>query len=404
MKKFIYAVSLIAIFLAGCSAINPSVPSIESLPSIATASNIGLLGEYHLDINTTDMTADLTLSRSSTIGESFLVSGMYYFTGGICADCLKIKSVGRDFSDYMVVTFTLKHPFEMGNTSLPPSAKNRLDLDIFDPRMIIRNTSLTPIQFPLSSAALNPVRVANFNGYTHELADFIGSDLLLPFVLIQDDTTEIPVTNNHFNRFRMGASKDFSLRFWLAQDETFEFDMYLTFSYGVSAKLAQRLNPTYYNPEFNRKEAWKVNAIPGGYWDSMDNVNPVNVIVEVYDWQAGANVNSNLENTSDVYASSEIVSVSAEIVGMTNTLPSVSYPISGNGTPTDPFLFHVPIVNENLLSANSYNVLVRVLDSRSPQPVTSNRDFLIHTPDGITRQQYVIPEYATYTYFLAYVN
>ena len=404
MKRFIYAVSLIVIFLAGCSTINPSVPSVESLPSAATVSNIGLLGEYHLEINTADMTADLTPSRSSTLGESFLVSGMYYFTGGICADCLEIKSVGRDFSDYLVVTFTLKHPFEMGNTSLPPSSTNRLDLDIFDPRVMIRNISMTPIQFPLSAAALNPVRLANFSGYTHELADLIGSDLLLPFVLIQDDTTEIPVTNDHFNRFRMGDSKDFSLRFVLAQNETFEFDMYLTFAYGASAQLAQRLNPTYYNPEFNRKEAWKVNAIPGGYWDSQDNVNPVNVIVEVFDWQAGATVNPNLENTTDVFASSEIASVSAEIVGMTNSLPSVSYPISGTGTPTDPFLFHVPIVNENLLSPGGYNVLVKVLDSRSPLPVTENRDFLIHTPDGMSRQQYLIPEYATYQYFLAYVN
>ena len=404
MKRLIYAVSLIVIFLAGCSTINPSVPSVESLPSAATGSNIGLLGEYHLEINTTNMTADLILSRSSTIGESFLVSGMYYFTGGICADCLKIKSVGIDFMDYLVVTFTLKHPFEMGNTSLPPSGTNRLDLDIFDPRVMIRNISLTPIQFPLSIAALNPVRVANFSGYTHELADLIGSDLLLPFVLIQDDTTEIPVTNDHFNRFRMGDSKDFSLRFMLARNETFEFDMYLTFAYGASAQLAQRLNPTYYNPEFNRKEAWKVNAIPGGYWDSSDNVNPVNVIVEVFDWQSGATVNPNLVNTTDVYASSEIASVSAEIVGMTNSLPSVSYPVSGSGTPTDPFLFHVPIVNENLLSVGGYNCLVKVLDSRSPLPVTMNRDFLIHTPDGVSRQQYTIPEYATYQYFIAYVN
>ena len=79
------------------------------------------------------------------------------------------------------------------------------------------------------------------------------------------------------------------------------FDLYLTMGYGASATNLTRLTPKYYNPEFNRKAAWKVEVIPpegddppemGNTWANGDTTTPYTVTVKVYDWQHDATVDS----------------------------------------------------------------------------------------------------------------
>jgi len=97
----------------------------------------------------------------------------------------------------------------------------------------------------------------------------------------------------------MGSQKSFQVQFPVTPPENLTFNLYLTCGYGSSAVLVDRLNPTYYNPEFNRKSAWKVEVIPpngtnppsqGNTWASNDSSTPFNVTVKAYDWQIGANV------------------------------------------------------------------------------------------------------------------
>ena len=64
-----------------------------------------------------------------------------------------------------------------------------------------------------------------------------------------------------WNKFAMGVTENFDAGFSLSE-EILTFNMYLTMGYGFSAKKSERLMPKYYNPEFNRKAAWKVDVQP----------------------------------------------------------------------------------------------------------------------------------------------
>jgi hypothetical protein len=167
------------------------------------------------------------------------------------------------------------------------------------------------------------------------------------------------------------------------------------------------LNPTYYNPEFNRKAAWKVNVIPPEYgWSPDDSDDKRDVIVEVYDWQIGATVDPALVDPSSVYESSEVLGVGIEISGMTNTLQIQTVPDgSHTGCPDDPLIYIVSIANENFLPGGYYTGYVKVLDKRVPPqaPFDGQIDSLIDIPDGVTMDFVSMPEFATYQIFTAEV-
>jgi hypothetical protein len=366
----------------------------------------GVMGAYELTINPDKMTAELVSKRTSTIGESYIVSGISFFTMIPCSDCLKIVDYTVDGEGNLAFTFSVEHPFPAGNTSLPPSAVNRLDLDVFDLSMLIKPQAGVPQSYPLTGASVYSGVIQNASGYTKELKNVISDNSALPFVPVVDDSISGVST---WNKFAMGVTKEFEVVFKMTAGTPLRYDLYLTMGYGSSAKKPGRLDPKYYNPEFNRKAAWKVEVTPQGKWLDNNNSTPVNVEVKVYDWQLGANIYgtpSDFANApaSDIYAASDVASVSVEIPGMNSSLPSVSPPDGGAGTPSDPMIFTVPVVNQNLLAAGEYQGIVRVLDTRPCLPVTSGRDFIINTPDGIALNNYQMPEYATYQTFNATVS
>jgi len=271
--------------------------------------------------------------------------------------------------------------------------------------MVIKPDAVTPTNYPLMGASIYSGVVANANGYTKELSNVITDTAALPFVLVVDDSLGDTST---WNKFAMGATNEFEVAFKLIPGTPLRFDMYLTMGYGASAKRPDRLTPKYYNPEFNRKAAWKVEAAPQGEWLDNDNTTPVDLEVKVYDWQIGATVYGTPTDfanapANNVYAASEVASVSIEIPGMNSALPSKTTADSGAGTPSDPLIFTVPVVNQNLLDAGEYTGIVKVLDERPVLTITDGRDIIIDTPDGMALNYYAMPEYATYQTFQAIV-
>ena len=371
---------------------------------------LGLMGAYELSINPQTTTAELTSKRLSSLGESWIVSGMDYFTVAPCHDCLRIASVSMLADGNLALNFLLKHPFAPGDPSLPPTGKNRLDLDLFDVTLVVVPTGMTPTNYSIMGAKAYTGFLANNAGYTTELGGLLTDKAAMPYVLVKDDSLG---TTSTFNEFAMGASANFDVIFNAAAMTSFNFDMYLTFGYGNSAKKLQRLTPTYFNPEFNRKAAWKVKVTPpqgtnppaiGNTWQDNDATTPFNVTVEVYDWQQGVTTIANPPVLpGDIAFASNVATVRVEIPGMNSTLPSVTTPTSGAGTPSSPLLFKVPIANANLKPAGVYTGLVKVTDSRVPDglPPTGKIDYLIHNHGGITN--YTIPEFATYQTFPATV-
>jgi len=403
----IFTIALIFGCSGGGNSGNPVInDSSISLTGSDANNAIGIMGAYTLSVDPVSESVELNPIRQSAIGESYIVSGIGFFTGTPCVDCLKLS--GFSFiGGQLALTFYIRHPFDPGVTTLPPSARNRLDLDVFDLALVVLPTSITPVTYTQIGVGVYAGVVANADGYTRELANALRKQEAIPYVLVVDDSKELPIPTGHYNKFPMGAESFFDVYFDLTPGTPCTFDMYLTMGYGFSAKKAQRLNPTYYNPEFNRKAAWKVKAEADSFWVSGDTMTPIDVIVRVYDWQIGANVDPALLNPSDIYAASEVESVAVEIPGMTNTLKQVTgdTSVSGDGGPDDPLVYEIPIANEKNIAVGLYTGLVRVMDERDVGvvPPTGTRDYLIDSPDGLALNNYAMLEFATYQTFDAEV-
>jgi hypothetical protein len=379
----------------GCSKsnTNPIAGSFLDEPAMISSSeldsSIGLFGAYNLTIAPDGRNVELTPMRLSSIGESYIVSGLNFFTVCPCPDCLNLFSFEFE-PPYVKVTFDISHPFKPGNTSEPPTAMNRLDLDVFDLAMVIVPTQAVADTYSIGHAYTNVC--GNQHGYTTELNSISGDSAACPYFLVIDNSE---TGSSTYNEFAMGT-KNVLFDTWFANIG--RFDLYLTMGYGFSARRPQRLQPEYFNPEFNRKAAWRVDVIPpegddppavGNTWDSKDMITEYDVTVEVYDWQIGANVNSSLSHSTDVYSASEVEKVSVEIPGMTSLPAEITSETGGTGMPNDPLLFTVPIANENGIPQGEYTGLVKVLDERIPPDTVGARDFLIHSasadyPEDIT--------------------
>ncbi|MCD6216472.1 hypothetical protein J7L05_01285, partial [bacterium] len=153
MKRLYILFTVLFIITAGCSSgantpltpqENSSADAMENIPVMGMSLHedgsfnaLGMLGAYELSINPENATAELVAKRTSAIGESYVVSGMGFFTISPCPTCLKIKSIELDADGNVIVAFLISHPFEKGDALKPPTAINRLDLDVFDLAMVI---------------------------------------------------------------------------------------------------------------------------------------------------------------------------------------------------------------------------------------------------------------------------
>ncbi|MFH1513907.1 MAG: fibronectin type III domain-containing protein [bacterium] len=416
--RFSITILIISVLLIGCSGggndpITPLVkPSQQNLSDGDNlSSTLGIMGSYELRMDVESMTAELIPVRTpEAIGDGFIVSGTSFFTQTPCADCLKLHSMDITSDGYLKLVFSISHPFFKANPLEPPTALNRLDLDVFDLAMVVVPSGATAQTYGLTGVQVNPNVCVNANGYTNELKPVTGSTNPCPYFLVIDNSES---STSDYNLFEMGTQNALFDTYFSGIES--RFMLYLTMGYGASATKPTRLDPVYYNPEFNRKAAWKVEVTPpqgdnppemGNTWASGDTFSEYNVTVKVYDWQQGATVSTsypNPANRNHIPAASQVVKVSAEIPGMTSPLDSVTASIGGSGAPNNPLIYKVPIVNKNNLSAGEYYGLVKVTDSRPTASTAGASDSLVHSPDGIQLNYYTMTEYATYQIFTATV-
>ncbi|MBU1022832.1 hypothetical protein KKB99_00985, partial [bacterium] len=342
----IITLMILIMLVIGCSSGNGNTPTepndeLSGIPSsipIFTMTDTGdvfnavqLFGAYELTIDPENQTADLITKRTSAIGEDYLVSGTAFFTILPCADCLKMTGISLLLDGSVALNFNVAHPFEKANMSKPPSASNRNDLDVFDLAAVIVPNGGTATIYSLTGESVYDQYCVTPDGYTTELADMLAAEsAALPYFLVIDDSDTGIST---FNRFEMSSNSDFSIGLDLTGG-ALSFDIYLTMAYGFSARKPDRLNPKYYNPEFNRKPAWKVEVIPpegtappaiGNTWQDNDSTTEFDVKVLVRDWQIGATVygtpaDFGNADPTNIFAASEPSVVSVEIPGMNVTL------------------------------------------------------------------------------------
>jgi ABC-type Fe3+-hydroxamate transport system substrate-binding protein len=125
MRLLITLTTLLIVLLAGCSNAGTSVTTSDNpLSGIDTESgisdfadspsSIGLMGIYEMTINPDDLTVNLNPKRVTSVGESYIVSGIGFFTSVPCADCLKLKSLAM-ITGGIRLSFSIRHPFNPGN-------------------------------------------------------------------------------------------------------------------------------------------------------------------------------------------------------------------------------------------------------------------------------------------------
>jgi len=365
-----------------------------SLSDAQGTGGTGLLGAYTLSINLANKQFELTPVRSSSLGEAYIVSGLAYFDISPCPDCLRMKGFGIDPDGDIVLKFSVKHPFQKGNTSQPPSAKNRLDLDVFDLALAMKAVNSRKYHTGLICVGYVGL-MKNADFYTIELLD-AGSSYPPPFKICYE--------NQNNNRFEMGTDwKDFDVILYrdiFDGSKTVDLELFLTMAYGFSAKKDQRLNPTYYVPEFNRKPAWKVVVNPITFTDDQ----PSTVTIDVYDWNHGATVAADYpdpDHPDQILLPSDIERVTVEVPHMRNEIvEAATVDTSTNGW-DDPLTYSATFYNENRLPSGKYFGLVTVHDSRytGVSVVGGETDTIVHTPDGINLEWY---DYADQVKFRAY--
>jgi hypothetical protein len=396
---------VIAFILSGCSGISSPVdtPLQDLSKSSGLPDGVGLFGAYHVSIDTETLTGEIVPLRNASIGESFIVNGMSFFDIFPCGDCIRLGSIMGN-ANVISLGFFVDHPFPAGNPADPPSGTNRLDLDIFDlAAVFLPNVTLT--NFPSIAVDVRTGFIAEPDGYTRELEGLVFYMDALPYVLVVNDASTATST---FNKFSMGDTESFSVAIKPPPSSLLDFNMYLTFGYGASATFQTRLTPKYYNPEFNRKAAWKVKAEPQDNWFSADSTTPVIVRVTVYDWQQNAIVTSDPANYADdtpskIFEASNVASVQLELPSLINGIIEETTRDSGSGTPTDPLIFDIPVRNQNMAFPFTYTCLVKVIDERAVDSITETRDQLVNSWDGKQIEKYILPEFATYQIFEAVV-
>lgn len=372
-----------------------------------TFQSTGILGGFDLIVYD-DLSSELVPMRRAFLGESYVVSGANFFTVRPCSDCLMIKSIELTPDGRIRVLFSVSHPFEKGNKSEPPTAKNRLDLDLFDLSLVFVPYSASFKNFTKTNVNVYNTLCEGMDGFTTELSELTHNPNPCPYYLVVDDTD---TSESTYNKFEMGT-KDKELEVFITG--TGRFNLFLTMGYGVSASLGSRLSPTYFNPEFNKKSAWKVDVIPpqgsdppafGNTWSNDDSTTEYNVRVVIYDWQQNATVSDiypDILNPDQISKRSRVESVSAEVLNMMNTLQTSRRVESGDGSVNDPLIYDVALRNENLLAAGEYFGLVKVTDERlGGSGKVGEVDSLIHTEPNGEMFWYPINEFATYQLFKA---
>lgn len=407
MKNIFFLLISFLLFFVGCSSgqspVTLDAVENEELPVVETdqISPTGLFvsGLWTLHI-TDNLEVDLTSLREANVGETYTVNGGYFFESITCYDCLKITDIGLDADGNILLKFKIRHPYEKGDPSVPESARNRMDLDVFDVQLVVRPTNLSPTNFQITDEKIYDGILINTDGYTKEISCLISDDTLIPYKICYE--------SQNYNRFEMGANwKDFELII----GEPMNFELYLTFSYGISARFRggpggqfpNRLDPDYYVPEFNRKDAWKVDVIPP-VWYEEDTTTEHVVTVYAHDWNHGIEVDPSFPDSNhknQLKTSSDIETIAIEIPGMSDSL---AYPMSHNNKYDvwDPVGYNIPIANENGLEAGEYVGIVKVVDSRPPcEPLIDPVTYLDHTGFEKVRydEYYCITEYATYQTF-----
>jgi hypothetical protein len=438
MKKTILIISAVLIIMLSLSCsngTNPLVPSnstgnpqSEFAPDVsngtipsdsAKVDNRGVFGAWRVVLDPATLTAEMVPARNAQ-GIGLIVDSdlSQFLTVTPCSDCMSIARFYQDGYENYALELKMKHPF--------PNGAARPDLHGFDVRAIFimyysDPTVYTGINVMRPGAVSEPATLNEFNtgllnadGYTSHYDElttdsryFIGgTDIpgnLNPYLRFFEDDSDAafdPLDPQGHNVMPTGSNV--YTRTAILQKDTLNrlFEMYIVadVAYGQSAVFANRQNPQYYLPAFNRTEPWRVE-----YWIANNNLkyndaaSTAEVMVQVFDWQHNATVDPNYPdpaNLDGMPVSSKVTQLELYIPKFQNNPIIVTAPESGSGTPSDPLLYKMTVTNQNTWSSNTYGLLA----VRDELYGHTGRLPIPPTPAGFPYATLDILDYAFYTW------
>jgi hypothetical protein len=434
----ICAILIFLTLLCGCSSTgnSPVVPSGSADQQITTGENITgvpvessdvlysrsssdvlaykAFGIYDISIDTQTLTGEIIPARNaSAIGDVFDSDLTQFLIKTPCYNCIRIDGISNPGDDQIQVGFAIKHPF--GDITKRP------DLHGFDVRGILLSkgnwgfpsTIVRLGEMSFTTAEANVSLLANADGYTQHF-DSLAEDThyfdppkynydanINPYKRYFENPSVAAFDPNNpvgHNVMKTGASWETQYYvFNVPQGATaLDFGFIVDCSYGVSAKFSNRFTPYYFLPEFNRKEAWKVEAsIISNDLESGNTTSTAQIKVEVCDWQAGLAADPNYPDTtnlSGISADSDVASVSVDLANVA-TLSEVTSPVSGSGTYADPYIFNLTVTNSQGAVSGWYYALIAVRDDLQGQQGPIG---IPESPAGFPFEGPDIYDYSTY--------
>lgn len=403
----VIAVMILAFFVSCSNSVNPLTPDsiVSESPAVSETSTQfmdnpyrGVFGAWKLIIDPDTLTAEIEPARNAqAIGLIVDADLSQFLTVSPCSNCLRITSVQFDSHTGVILGIGLRHPFA--------NAAARPDLHGFDVRLIFLlddpvggtwdDVMVMPPDGIEVPAQTNYATIENADGYTSHWDNLVtdsryfqnGSDVpgnINPFIRYFEDFSDAgfdPASPTGHNVMPTGS--DFEIQYAALGGEPVlgGIPIYIIadVAYGQSAVFANRHNPQYYLPAFNRTEPWRMEYwIDNNHLDSADPTSTAEVVVQVFDWQQGATVDAsypNPANLSGIPESSNVLRVELSIPQIQDDPIVVTSPELGSGRPSDPLQYRLTVTNQNLCSG-SCTGLIAIRDElygqsgRHPIPVT----------------------------------
>jgi hypothetical protein len=428
------AILLVSVVLSACSKTSNPVTTPGSEMSMGTETpgtvsigngvdssktdTRGVFGMWKVHVDPVALTAEIIPARKAqAIGLIVDADLSQFLFVNPCSDCLMIPKVFIDGYGNLGLEVRMKHPF--------PNAASRPDLHGFDVRAIFITTQDEPSIYP-DIKVMRPGAVEedaqaqnqygslqNADGFTSHYDELVtderyfigGTDIpgnlnpYLRFFENYSDATFDPSVPTGHNVMPTG-SPVYSRTAIFGAELEFGFDCYIVadVAYGQSAKFANRNNPQYYLPAFNRTEPWRVE-----YWlennnlSFMDPTSTAELVVQVFDWQHNAVVDPNYPdpaNLGGIPESSKVAQVELSIPGYQDALIIQPAPTGGTGTPSDPLVYRLTITNVN----GAGGVQIGLLAVRDELYNQTGRVPIPPSPAGFPYETLDILDYAYYTY------
>lgn len=426
LATLISTLTLISLFL-GCSGNSiPVVPGesqdTSSVSPMSTASPNDraypdVLGAWKVLLDMDNMNAEIVPARNATkIGDYYDADLSQFLMVSPCENCLSITGIQVAPDKNIHLRIQMRHPFA--------NITSRPDLHGFDVRAIFIVPSPDFVTVPLEVTGLGGTTedaristgfILNPDGYTShfdELIDdtryFMDSEDapadLNPYLRFFESATMgtfDPHSPTGYNVMPVGPST-YERTAVISGDTTGIVGIYIVadVAYGQSAVFANRTNPLYYLPAFNRTEPWRME-----YWIENNNLvydtngTTAELVIQVFDWQHNATVDPAFPNPSNLDAvreSSRVAALEVYIPCLMTNPVVVTDPEIGDGTPSSPLQYRVLITNELECPDPIITGYVAIRDELNGAASPSGRSPIPESPSGFPYATNDIRDYSFY--------